>query len=130
MEKGGNGIVIYPTKALGEDQKEKFVRWEGMSGGNLNVGVMSGDVPVEKRRGIFDSSNVIITNVDTLHHYILPSSDKKIVEWLSNLALIVVDEIHYYGENKIQTSFEGVMNRWVRGERSGATNLVTLALRL
>ena len=51
VEKGGNGIVIYPTKALGEDQKEKFVRWERMSKGNLNVGVISGgEVWGAKRR--------------------------------------------------------------------------------
>ena len=85
VEMGGNSIVIYPTKALGEDQKEKFLGWEKMSNDNLKVGLISGDIPVEKRRDVFASSNVIITNIDTLHHYILPSSDKKVVEWLEIL---------------------------------------------
>ena len=40
----------------------------------------------------------------TIHHITFRDS-------LRSLQYIVVDEIHYYGENKIQTSFEGVMNR-------------------
>lgn len=63
------------------------------------------------RPSIISSSCVILTNIDTLHHYLLPSADDRVVNFLANVKYIVVDEAHYYRENKIHNPFAAVMNR-------------------
>ncbi|KJA27331.1 hypothetical protein HYPSUDRAFT_131100, partial [Hypholoma sublateritium FD-334 SS-4] len=90
-------ILIFPTKALAQDQKASLEqlfqttpRFE-----KLKVATYDGDTPQDIRAEIRENASVILTNFDTLHASILPNEEK----WRSffkRLEILVVDELHYY----------------------------------
>ena len=85
-------LVIYPTKALAQDQLRGFGR---VGGDELVAGTYDGDAPQDDRRWMRRNANVILTNPDMLHVGILPNH----VRWrsfLSRLRYVVVDEMHSF----------------------------------
>ena len=85
-------LYLYPTKALAQDQFRSLAAL-GLTG--LRPAIYDGDTPVEHRRQIRRTANVILTNPDMLHVGILPNHDR----WgdvLANLRFVVVDEAHVY----------------------------------
>ncbi|MEM2636874.1 MAG: DEAD/DEAH box helicase [Candidatus Korarchaeota archaeon] len=92
-EEGINALLIYPTKALGRDQLRKLYRYATASG--YTIKVFEGDTPTEERRAILKSPpNILITNMDTLHFQM--AFGHKLSEYLKNVELVVVDELHVY----------------------------------
>jgi DEAD/DEAH box helicase domain-containing protein len=96
-EPEARAILMFPTKALTQDQFGALQRWAGQEPlkGLLRPGVYDGDTPVHNRAKIRGSANVILTNPDMLHVGILPYHAK----WhalLRNLRYIVIDELHTY----------------------------------
>ena len=89
-------LLIYPTKALAQDQLRGF---QGLLQANPNLkfeaGTYDGDTPTDQRRKLRDKSNCILTNPDMLHCAILPNHDRW-ASFFSNLQYVVVDEIHIY----------------------------------
>jgi DEAD/DEAH box helicase domain-containing protein len=85
-------LLLFPTKALAQDQARAItaLRLPG-----VRVGIYDGDTPVEQRRDIRRSANVILSNPDMLHVGVLPHHDR----WgdvLHNLRFVVIDEAHVY----------------------------------
>jgi DEAD/DEAH box helicase domain-containing protein len=85
-------LYLYPTKALAQDQ---FRTLAGYRVPGLRPAIYDGDTPVEQRREIRRSANVILSNPDMLHIGVLPHHER----WgdvLANLRYVVVDEAHVY----------------------------------
>ncbi|KAF8197429.1 DEAD/H helicase [Pholiota molesta] len=97
-------ILVFPTKALAQDQKLHSSNSFKCSGLNkLKVATYDGDTSQEARKEIRDTASVILTNFDTLHASILPNEEmwrsflKRLkVGSFELLYILAVDELHYY----------------------------------
>jgi DEAD/DEAH box helicase domain-containing protein len=83
-------LLLYPTKALAQDQLRSF--------GDLGIpevraATYDGDTPTDERRRIRRSANVVLTNPDMLHVGILPSHARW-ADFFHRLETVVVDEMH------------------------------------
>jgi DEAD/DEAH box helicase domain-containing protein len=89
-------LLIYPTKALTQDQLKSLQRLtEGLAEPLPVMGAYDGDTSVNTRKKLRDHGNIILTNPDMLHQGILP----KHPGWsgfFTNLKYVVFDEIHTY----------------------------------
>ena len=86
-------LYLYPTKALAQDQARALHRF-GLHK-QVRPAIYDGDTPREERRAIRRRANLILTNPDMLHVGILPNHGAW-GDFLSNLAIVVVDEAHVY----------------------------------
>ncbi|KAJ3319420.1 hypothetical protein HDV06_006306, partial [Boothiomyces sp. JEL0866] len=103
----GTSMLIFPTKALSQDQMFKIKEIVDKA-----VDLFDGDTPFSCRNEIIMKAQVLLTNPDIIHATILPnhSSWKR---FISELKFIVVDELHvYHGEFGCQVSM--VMKRLLR----------------
>lgn len=91
-------LALYPMKALGCEQEERWkAAFQKVGFPTELVCRIDGDVPVDIRRSLLRSSNVVIATPDVCHSWLLPSlSEREIWGFIRNLSLIVVDEIHVY----------------------------------
>ena len=85
-------LYLYPTKALAQDQARAL---HALGVANARPAIYDGDTPREQRSAIRKRANVVLTNPDMLHLAILPNHPAW-GDFLSNLAVIVVDEAHVY----------------------------------
>ena len=94
-EPASRAIYLFPTKALAQDQLQGLNRdLDEIELGAAAV-TYDGDTPQHRRRGLRERAQVLITNPDMLHMGILPHH----VQWrelLSELAYVVIDEMHIY----------------------------------
>lgn len=91
-------IFIYPTKALASDQLRAIKPFLEYFGSNtINAGVYDGDTPINERRRIRNSANIILTNPEMLNFAFLPHHNKHGYSFIfSNLKYVVIDELHTY----------------------------------
>jgi DEAD/DEAH box helicase domain-containing protein len=87
-------LYLYPLKALTNDQLKVLRQMEQETGINLNANVYDGDTPSSLRPKIRRESNIVLSNPYGIHLY-LPWHNKW-VRFYSNLAFIVLDEVHTY----------------------------------
>ncbi|ACV24360.1 DEAD/DEAH box helicase [Methanocaldococcus fervens] len=93
-------LLIYPTRALINNQYEKFSieneLFYKITKKRVKAEILTGDVNIKKRREILkDKPNVLFTTPDMLHYQILRNHNSYL--WiLKNLKLLVVDELHVY----------------------------------
>jgi DEAD/DEAH box helicase domain-containing protein len=85
-------LYLYPTKALAQDQ---FRTLSAYRVPRLRPAIYDGDTPVEQRRQIRLTANVILSNPDMVHVGVLPNHDRW-ADVLANLTHVVVDEAHVY----------------------------------
>ena len=85
-------LYLYPTKALAQDQARALA---ALKLERLRPAIYDGDTPQAERRAIRAKANVVLTNPDMLHVGILPNH-RAWGDFLSNLAVVVVDEAHVY----------------------------------
>lgn len=89
-------LALFPTKALCQDQFQSFHRALAATGqSDVLVGVFDGDTPPPLRRKLRDRARVLFSNPDMLHAAVMPQHARW-AEMLSNLKLIVLDELHVY----------------------------------
>lgn len=95
---GGHALLIFPLKALEQDQAGKMNRiiqacgWEEC----IKVGIYDGDTPSSKRAAMRKAPpNILITNPDMLHLSIM-SYHPSWEELLRGLRFIILDELHIY----------------------------------
>lgn len=88
-------LVLFPTKALAQDQLGKLQKLFQQVCPGLGVCTFDGDTPKDDRARLLKSSNVFLTNPDMLHFTIL-SSHLKWRHVLENLRHVVLDEAHVY----------------------------------
>jgi len=85
-------LYLYPTKALAQDQARALA---ALKLPKLQPAIYDGDTPHGERSAIRRRANVVLTNPDMLHLGILPNH-RAWGDFLSNLAVVVVDEAHVY----------------------------------
>ncbi len=85
-------LYLYPTKALAQDQARAL---HALGVKRARPAIYTGDTPREERAQIRKRANVVLTNPDMLHVGILPNHPAW-GDFLSNLAVVVVDEAHVY----------------------------------
>ncbi len=89
-EPGGTALLLYPTKALAQDQLRAL---EELDVPGLRAATYDGDSSAEERAWVRDNANVVLTNPEMLHHALLPNH-RRWAPFLAMLDLIVVDEVH------------------------------------
>lgn len=90
-------MAIYPMKALGNEQRERWERALQATGLDVTVGRVDGSIPPAMRLGILEKSRVTVFTPDILHAWMLSNLNQVIVqEYLARVALIIVDEVHAY----------------------------------
>jgi DEAD/DEAH box helicase domain-containing protein len=86
-------LFIYPTKALGRDQRPRLASICEAFGARVEV--MDGDTPEEERRRIAaDPPHAIITNLDAIHYHLLYNTP--FGRQLRRVRFVVLDEVQSY----------------------------------
>ena len=107
VAEGGHALLIYPTKALGNDQRDQLRRMFGSmtdpNGTPIDSWWYDGDTDEETRRAIRSQPpHILITTPEMLHRSFLAHSQRW-TGFLEQLRYIVVDEMHeyrgYFGSN-------------------------------
>ncbi|HVA86310.1 MAG TPA: DEAD/DEAH box helicase, partial [Candidatus Saccharimonadales bacterium] len=88
-------LLLFPTKALGQDQVAEFGALAAASGLAIAVAAYDGDTPAPVRNAIRTAGQIVVTNPDMLHAGILPHHTKWF-QLFEQLRIIVVDELHTY----------------------------------
>ncbi len=83
-------LLIYPTKALAQDQLRSLRSWLVPG---LRAVTYDGDTASDDRAWARKNANVLLTNPEMLHMGILPSH-KRWATFLMRLRYVVVDELH------------------------------------
>lgn len=92
-EPRARALLLFPTKALAQDQEQSLTRLFGDSG--LRAATYDADTPRSQRSQIRNGATAILTNPDMLHFGILPGHENW-GKFLKSLRLIVLDEMHQY----------------------------------
>ncbi|WP_048152430.1 DEAD/DEAH box helicase [Palaeococcus ferrophilus] len=93
-------LLVYPTRALINNQLEKFQRanliFYRLTGKMVSARILTGDVPWSERKALIrEKPRVLFTTPDMLHYNILRRW--RDYEWLlRSLRYLVVDELHVY----------------------------------
>ena len=93
-------LLVYPTRALINNQYEKFslqnLAFYRLTGGFVPARILTGDVSWSERRELIrEKPRVVFTTPDMLHYNVLRRW--RDYEWLlRNLRYLVVDELHVY----------------------------------
>lgn len=94
-------LLLYPTKALAQDQSQKaetlltHLKTSYDTKKSFYSGIYDGDTPATQRHLIRKNANLVFTNPDMLHLGILPHHTM----WsalFSNLKYVIIDEVHMY----------------------------------
>jgi DEAD/DEAH box helicase domain-containing protein len=90
-------LLLFPTKALAQDQLKSLVGLQESAGEALPfvAGTYDGDTPPRQRTRLRDEAAILLTNPDMLHSGILPNHARW-ARFFSNLRYVVCDEIHVY----------------------------------
>jgi DEAD/DEAH box helicase domain-containing protein len=110
-------LILYPTKALAQDQFSKLqalLEADADLAERIRPATLDGDCPHSKRVDIAERSNVILTNPDTLHAAILPAWRTMYASMLARLKYVVIDEAHMY-EGVFGAHVAMILSRLVRG---------------
>lgn len=112
----GKALLLYPTKALAQDQSQKLAalctQLAKMSGRKIQSAIYDGDTPTEQRSKIRRGADIIASNPDMLHLGILPHHALW-SSFLSRLRYVVIDEVHYY-RGVMGSHFANVLRRLQR----------------
>ena len=106
-ERDTHALMIYPNKALANDQRSQFIRFfkniKDPRGDQINSWWYDGDVTQDERSVLRrQPPHILITNPEMLHRSFLAHSNLW-TKFLTGLKYVVVDEIHeyrgYFGSN-------------------------------
>jgi len=90
-------IAIYPLKALGKEQEERWIQFMRTAGLKVNVGRIDGQVPMMSRLPLIKNSQILIVTPDIIHAWFTYNlNDKAVARFLAETTLIIVDEAHNY----------------------------------
>ena len=91
--KGVYAVIVYPTKALASDQKNKIEKYANPC--DITIKTIDGDTPPDQRKKIWDDPpNILVTNFDMIHIHLW--KDKDLARLLRGTKIMAVDEIHKY----------------------------------
>jgi DEAD/DEAH box helicase domain-containing protein len=87
-------LLLYPAKALSNDQLAVLKAFEADTGIAVAPAVYDGDTPRDKRPGIRARSRIIVSNPHEVHH-ILPWHHQW-SRFFKSILFVVIDEAHRY----------------------------------
>jgi DEAD/DEAH box helicase domain-containing protein len=90
MRSASRALLLYPTKALAQDQLGK-IRAFNLRG--VHPATYDGDTPQAMRAEVRRRANIVLTNPDMLNIGILPNHEAW-TDFLRNLRVVAVDEAH------------------------------------
>lgn len=105
-------LLLYPTKALGQDQEAMINRISSLCNDSWAIYTFDGDTASHARRRIRAAGDFVITNPDMLHSGILPHHTSWI-KLFENLEFVVIDELHVY-RGVFGSHFANVLRRLLR----------------
>lgn len=94
-------LLMYPTKALAQDQHQKFENMlkhlaaAQQKKSSYQAGIYDGDTPSALRQRLRKQANLLFSNPDMLHLGILPHHTMW-TAFFSNLKYVIIDEVHMY----------------------------------
>ena len=108
-------LMLFPTKALGQDQLRGLIEFlDRVEGNAIQTGVYDGDTPPDERRRIRDRAHLVLTNPDMLNAGWLPNHGKRgFAHLFRNVRYLVVDEMHVY-RGAFGSHFANLMRRLQR----------------
>ena len=104
----GRVMAIYPMKALGTEQRDRWQRaletagfekpgLEVMGSPDSVVGRIDGNVPPGFRLNILERSKVVVFTPDIIHAWLFSNLNQpQVINFLREVKMIVVDEVHAY----------------------------------
>ena len=95
-EDGATALLLFPTKALCQDQFKAF--GAGLAAAGLDgvlAGVYDGDTPANMRRKLRDKASAVFSNPDMVHAAIMPAHARW-ANFLARLKYLIIDELHVY----------------------------------
>jgi DEAD/DEAH box helicase domain-containing protein len=92
-EPSARALIIFPTKALAQDQLSRFDQLSPSP--HFRTAVYDGDTPTRQRSAVRREAHIVLTNPDMLHVGILPGHENW-VKFFKSLRWIVLDEAHTY----------------------------------
>ncbi|MGC1184016.1 MAG: DEAD/DEAH box helicase [Candidatus Dormiibacterota bacterium] len=92
---GATAILMYPTKALAQDQLVEFRELADAAELEVPTFTYDGDTPPGARSALRQAGQVVLTNPDMLHTGILPHHTQW-VRLFKGLQYVVLDELHTY----------------------------------
>ncbi len=96
QEPDSTALLLYPTKALCQDQYRRLTEMLARAGlGDRVAGVLDGDTPAAGRRRLRDHGTLVFTNPDMLHAGLMPQHDRW-ARLFQRLRWLVLDELHAY----------------------------------
>jgi DEAD/DEAH box helicase domain-containing protein len=94
-EPESTAILMYPTKALAQDQLTELRELSDAAELELRTFTYDGDTPPGVRSALRQAGQVVLTNPDMLHTGILPHHTQW-VRLFKGLRYVVLDELHTY----------------------------------
>ncbi|MDO5747387.1 MAG: DEAD/DEAH box helicase [Actinomycetaceae bacterium] len=88
-------LYIAPTKALARSQALEVTKWSTIAQLDVCVGFADGDASTQAKDWARANADIVVTNPDYLHFAMLPAAERW-RQFISNLSLIIIDELHYY----------------------------------
>lgn len=94
--KGRRSMLLFPTKALAQDQLVKLSSLLSKLSleTKVKISTLDGDTPHSSRASICEQSHIILTNPDIIHATILPQWRSIYKPLFENLEYVVIDEAH------------------------------------
>jgi DEAD/DEAH box helicase domain-containing protein len=90
-------IAIYPLRALGKEQEERWAKALDDAELDTTVGRVDGQVPMQARTEILRRSRVLVLTPDVMHAWMFSQlSTRQVRDFLRQLGIIVIDEVHSY----------------------------------
>jgi DEAD/DEAH box helicase domain-containing protein len=87
-------LLLYPMKALAQDQLGKWTALAAALGLENKVGVYDGDTPAHRRPRLRSEGRILLTNPYALHQYL--EWHHRWAPFLRGVRYVVVDEGHWY----------------------------------
>jgi len=96
-ERGSRVLALYPLKALGREQEDRWNRALTQSGLDKHTRRIDGGVSVSSRLGIVRQSDILLLTPDIVHAWLLSNlHERALRRLLRDTRIVVVDEVHTY----------------------------------
>ncbi|MFC4427123.1 DEAD/DEAH box helicase [Deinococcus navajonensis] len=90
-------VVLYPQKALGAEQEDRWRAALSTAGIDAQVGRIDGQVATAQREAILERCRVVILTPDVMHAWLLGQLGRKAVRnFIRATRLIIADEVHTF----------------------------------